>query len=146
MQAEQACLEDKNYELSEAYKEKAKAQQRTLKLYQGLKAQVMASHVAHAAGDEAEYTFQTARRDRFINRLPGTRTGTANYSQMAMSQQNGGSRLHGRDASRSSRSSGLQRQSGIQNGPSFHAHLQGRGLGVKVHTDREFILFRSYIP
>ncbi|EDU39993.1 predicted protein [Pyrenophora tritici-repentis Pt-1C-BFP] len=77
MQAEQISLEDKNHELSEAYKEKAKAQQQTLKLYQGLKAQVMVSHVAHAAGDEAEYTLQTARRDRFIDRLPGTRTESA---------------------------------------------------------------------
>jgi len=146
MQAEQVCLEDKNHELSEAYKEKAKAQQQTLKLYQGLKAQVMASHVAHAAGDEAEYTLQTARRDRFIDRLPGTRTGTASYNQMATSQQNGGSRLHARDASRSSRSSGLQRQGGIQNGPSFHAHLQGRGLGVRAHTSRESSLFPFSIP
>ncbi|KAI1675187.1 hypothetical protein L13192_01934 [Pyrenophora tritici-repentis] len=137
MQAEQISLEDKNHELSEAYKEKAKAQQQTLKLYQGLKAQVMVSHVAHAAGDEAEYTLQTARRDRFIDRLPGTRTGTANYSQMAMPQQTGGGRPHERDISRSSGSSGPQRQGGVQYGPPFHAHLQGRGLGGRVHTGRK---------
>ncbi|KAE8851708.1 hypothetical protein HRS9122_01995 [Pyrenophora teres f. teres] len=134
MQAEQVSLEDKNHELSGAYKEKAKAQQQTLKLYQGLKAQVMASHVAHAAGDEAEYTLQTAQRDRFIDRFPGTRTGTANYGQMAMPQQTGGGRPHERDTSRSSGRSGLQRQGGVQHGPPFHAHLQGRGLGGRVHT------------
>ena len=137
MQAEQASLEDKNHELGEAYKEKAKAQQQTLKLYQGLKAQVMASQVAQAAGDEAHYTLQTARRDRFIDRLPGTRTGTANYSQMAMSQQMDSGKLHGRDISRSSGSSGRERQSAVQQGPSFHAHLQGRGLGGRVHTSRK---------
>lgn len=145
MQAEQASLEDKNHELGEAYKEKARAQQQTLKLYQGLKAQVMASQVAHAAGDEAHYTLQTARRDRFIDRLPGTRTGTANYSQMAMSQQMGSGRLHERDDSRSSGSSGLQRQSGVQQGPPFLAHLPGRSLGVRVHASRKSSPLRVFI-
>ena len=84
MQAEQEILEGKNYELAKAYKQKTKAQAQTQALYQQLKGNVMATQVAHAAGDEAAYTIQTARGDRFIDRLPGTRTGTANYSQMNM--------------------------------------------------------------
>ncbi|RMZ69207.1 RXT2 [Pyrenophora seminiperda CCB06] len=145
MQAEQESLQDKNHELAEAYKEKAKAQQQTLKLYQGLKAQVMASHVAHAAGDEAAYTLQTARRDRFIDRLPGTRTGSSNYNQMAMPQQPGSNRLHERDMSRSSGSSGRQRQGGgVQQAPPFHPHLQGRGLTSRVHTSRKFHIILSH--
>jgi hypothetical protein len=148
MQAEQASLEAKNHELVEAFKEKTKSQQQTQKLYQSLKAQVMASHIAHAAGDEAEFTLQTARGDRFIDRLPGTRTGTANYSQMGHSQQTSGGRLHHRENSRSSRSSGRQQQQqqqqagGIHLGPPFNnSHLQGRGLGGRVHTGRESILY-----
>jgi hypothetical protein len=154
MQAEQASIEAKNHELVEAFKEKTKSQQQTQKLYQSLKAQVMASHVAHAAGDEAKFTLQTARGDRFIDRLPGTRTGTANYSQMGLSQQMGGGRAHNRENSRSSGSSGRQQQQqggGIHLGPPFNnSHLQGRGLGGRVHTGRKSILsftlscFRNY--
>ncbi|KAF1837571.1 hypothetical protein BDW02DRAFT_586535 [Decorospora gaudefroyi] len=141
MQAEQASLETKNHELADAFKEKTKSQQQTQKLYQSLKAQVMASHVAHAAGDEAEYTLQTGRGDRYIDRLPGTRMGSANYSQMGMSQQSGGGRLHNRDVSRSSGSSGRQQQQQQQQqqgrvhlGPPFNSQLQGRGLRNRVHT------------
>jgi hypothetical protein len=146
MQAEQASLEAKNHELVEAYKEKTKSQQQTQKLYQSLKAQVMASHVAHAAGDEAEFTLQTARGDRFIDRLPGTRTGTANYSQVGMSQQVGGGRPHNRENSRSSGGSGRQQQqqqgSGIHLGPPFsNSQLQRRGLGGRVHTGRKSCFF-----
>ena len=146
MQAEQASLEAKNHELVEAFKEKTKSQQQTQKLYQSLKAQVMASHVAHAAGDEAEFTLQTARGDRFIDRLPGTRTGTANYSQMGHSQQTGGGRLHHRENSRSSESSGRQQQQqqggGIHLGPPFHnSQLHGRGLGGRVSTGRKSTLY-----
>jgi hypothetical protein len=145
MQAEQTSLEAKNHELVEAFKEKTKSQQQTQKLYQSLKAQVMASHVAHAAGDEAEFTLQTARGDRFIDRLPGTRTGTANYNHMGASQQMGGGRPHHRENSRSSGSSGRQQQQqqggGIHLGPPFtNSHLQGRGLGGRVHTGRKSIL------
>jgi hypothetical protein len=145
MKAEQASLEAKNHELVEAFKEKTKSQQQTQKLYQSLKAQVMASHVAHAAGDEAEFTLQTARGDRFIDRLPGARTGTANYSQMGHSQQTGGGRRHHRENSRSSGSSGRQQQQqggGIHLGPPFnHSILHGRGLGGRVNTGRKSTLY-----
>ena len=83
----------------------------------------MASHVAHAAGNEAEMTLQTARGDRFIDRLPGTRTGTSQYGQMGISQRIGGGRPHNRADSRSSGDSGQHRQ-GI--GLSQHyAHRMG---------------------
>jgi hypothetical protein len=138
MQQEHEVLEKKNHELVDCFREKAKSQQHVTKLYQALKAQVMASHVATAAGDEAEMTLQTARGDRFIDRLPGTRSGTANYSQM------GGGRPHGRADSRSSGSSEQQRQQqqqqhrgGVGLGPAFH--LQSRGLGVRTGTGRELL-------
>jgi hypothetical protein len=138
MQAEQASLEAKNHELVDAFKEKSKSQQHIQKLYQSLKAQVMASHVATAAGDEAELTLQSARGDRFIERLPGTRTGTANYRQMGMNQ--GGGRPYNRADSRSSGSSGQQR-GGVGIGPVYASHLQGRGLG-RTGTGRKFVISR----
>ncbi|KAF2833227.1 hypothetical protein CC86DRAFT_279026 [Ophiobolus disseminans] len=134
MQSEHNSLEAKNLELLNCFKEKSKSQQHIMKLYQALKAQVMASHVATAAGDEAEMTLQTARGDRFIDRLPGTRIGTASYSQMELNQQMGGGRSHVRDESRSSGSSGHQQRGGVGLGPSYASHLQGRGLGGRMGT------------
>ncbi|KAL6155900.1 hypothetical protein ACJBU6_06096 [Exserohilum turcicum] len=131
MQADLAELESKNHGFAEAFKEKTKAHQRTQNLYQALKAQVMASQVAHAAGDEAEFTLQTARGNRLIDHLPGARSGTANLSQVGMTQQ-AGSRLHNRVTSRSSGSSGRHQQSGVHVGPSFNSQLHGRGLTGRV--------------
>jgi hypothetical protein len=136
MQAEQASLEAKNHELVNAFKEKSKSQQHIQRLYQSLKAQVMASHVATAAGDEAELTLQSARGEHFIERLPGTRTGTANYRQTGMNQGSG--RPHNRADSRSSGSSGQQR-GGVGIGPMYASHLQGRGLG-RTGTGRKFAI------
>lgn len=138
MQAEFGALEAKNHELGDAFKEKSKAHQHVTKLYQALKAQVMASHVATAAGDEAEITLQTARGDRFIDRLPGTRTGTANYSQLGVTQQMGGGRAHDRFDSRSSGSSG-QHRGGVGLGPNYVSHLQTRGMRGRMGTDRKCI-------
>jgi hypothetical protein len=135
MQAEHGVLETKNRELGEAFKAKAQALQHTTRLYQALKAQVMVSHVATAAGDEAEMTLQTARGDRFIDRLPGTRTGTVMYSPMPASQRVGGDRPHGRNDSRSSGSGGQQR-GGIGLGHHYAPHLQGHGLSGRVGTGR----------
>jgi hypothetical protein len=136
MQAELVELESKNHGFAEAFKEKTKAHQRTQNLYQALKAQVMTSHVAHAAGDEAEFTLQSARGDRFIDRLPGARSGTANFSQMGTSQQTG-DRLHKRIISRSSGSSGRPQQGSIHVGPPFSSQLHGRGLSSRVHNSRK---------
>ncbi|KNG48626.1 cyclin b1 interacting protein 1 [Stemphylium lycopersici] len=133
MQADQVELESKNHDWEHAFKEKSKAHKKILDLYQALKAQVMASHVANAAGDEAASTLQTARRDRFIDRMPGARTGTANFSQMGMSQQTD-RRFHNRNDSRSSGSSGRQQQGGVHVGPPFNPQLHGRSLGSRVHT------------
>jgi hypothetical protein len=141
MQQEHAALEANNHELINAFKEKSKSQQHITKLYQALKAQVMASHVATAAGDEAELTLNTARGDRFIDRLPGTRTGTANYSQMGINQQMGGGRPHRRTDSHSSDSTGQHPRGGINIGPPFAPHLQGRGLGGRMGTGRESLSF-----
>jgi hypothetical protein len=137
MQAEQTVLEEKNHELGDALKQKAHSLQHTIKLYQALKAQVMASHVATAAGDEAEMTLQTVRANRFIDRFPGTRTGSSNYTQMGTSQRIGGGRPHNRDDSRSSGSSG-QQQGGLGLGHRYAPHLQGHGLGGRRGTGRKF--------
>jgi hypothetical protein len=141
MQAEHAVVEEKNHELSDGFKKKSQSLIHTTKLYQALKAQVMASHVANAAGDEAEMTLQSARGDRFINRLPGTRTGTANYNQMGASQRVSGHRLHNRADSRSSGSSGL-RGNGL--GHNFTPQLQGRGSG-RMGTRREFSVYHGVL-
>jgi hypothetical protein len=139
MQAEQTVLEEKNHELGDAFKQKAHSLQHTMKLYQALKAQVMASHVATAAGDEAEMTLQTGRTDRFIERLPGTRIGSSNFNQMG-SQRMGGGRLHNRDDSRSSGSSGQQQGGGIGLSHRYAPHLQGQSLGSRRGTGRKFTL------
>lgn len=137
MQQEHVALEETNHEFAKIFKEKSKSLQHTTKLYQALKAHVMASHVANAAGDEAEMTLNTARGDRFIDRLPGTRSGSANYNQMGMNQQMGNGRLHGRAESRSSGSSRQQPRGGINIGPSFAPHMQGRSLNGRMGTGRE---------
>lgn len=148
MQAEQASLEQKNHELVDAFREKSKAQQQLQKLYQSLKAQVMATHVANAAGDEADFTLHTARGDRFVDRLPGTRTGTANLSQLSASQHHGGrGRHHNRDGSGSSGSSGQQR-GGVGLGFQWNTQLKGRGPGGQLHTGRKcpFSLVLRILP
>lgn len=137
MQAEQEALETKNFELAKAYKEKTIAHQRVQNHYQALKGQVNLTHVARAAGNEAAHTLQNARGDRFIDRLPGTRTGTANYSQMNMSHQAGGGRMHNRDFSRSSENSGRLQQSGIHIGAPLNPSLQRRVLGGRNNIGRE---------
>ncbi|KAI9686254.1 MAG: hypothetical protein M1822_003910 [Bathelium mastoideum] len=69
MQIEQKNLEQKNHELMEAYKDKSRNQQQVQKLYQSLKAQVMASQVASAASDDAENAIHTVASNRFIDRI-----------------------------------------------------------------------------
>lgn len=133
MQAEQESLETKNHELVDAYKKKTRSQQQTNQLYQSLKAQVMASQVANAAGDEAEYALQSARGDRFIDRLPGARVGSVNLHRLNENQQTAGGRFHNRNMSRSSGSNGHQPGSiglGSQ-------HVSQRALNNR-HIGREF--------
>jgi hypothetical protein len=142
MQTEYTALEAKNHELGDAFKEKSRSQQHIQKLYQSLKAQVMASHVASAAGDEAEAALQTARVNRFIDHIPGTRTGSANFG-LNGSQPMGG-RKHGRTDSRSSREGG-QLRSGAVPGPSFASHLQRRGIGAKLGSGASSMFSRITI-
>lgn len=137
-QAEQEELVKKNNELSNAYMDKARSLQRQKKQYDSLKGQVMASHVAGAANDQAELALQTARGKRFIDRMPGARSGTGVYSHPGGAvHQPVASRLHNRQGSASSGSSGLQR-GGVGIGPALtHAsYVQGRGLGGRTHTGR----------
>ncbi|KAF2272097.1 uncharacterized protein EI97DRAFT_407010 [Westerdykella ornata] len=134
MQAEQATLEAKNHELIEAFREKSRAQQQLQKLYQTLKAQVMASHVATAAVDEADHTLQSARPDRFVERLPGARSGIGNFSQPNVDNRQGGhQRYHNRNGSGSS---GGGRVPGVGIGPGGgnNSQAQGFGLGGRTFT------------
>lgn len=152
MQTEQVSLQKQNEELRDAYREKFKAQQQVQKLYQSLKAQVMASQVAVAAGNEVEMTSQTARGDRFIDRIPGTRTGTANLNKIGIGQSLGGTSQHIRVGSRSS-SIGGQPQGGIGLPPTFASNLQGGIYPDRIHPfpnpdsflkNRSFLNFSTY--
>jgi hypothetical protein len=136
MQTEQASLEQKNHELVDAFREKSRAQQQMQKLYQSLKAQVMASHVANAAGDEADLTLHTARADRFVDRIPGARTGTGNFSQPGMGNQQarGGNGQHNRNGSGSS--GGGEQLCARGNGlpAPWNSQSQGHALGGRMHS------------
>lgn len=135
MQADQAALEQKNHELATAFRAKANAQSQLQKLYQSLKAQVMASHVANAAGDEAEHALHTVRGDRFVNRIPGTRTGTATYSVSGMApRQDDRQRYHNRAGSGSSGGSGGRSQAP---GIGLPKQAKAYGLGVRGFTGRK---------
>lgn len=145
MQAEYTSLEAKNHELGDAFKEKSRSQQHIQKLYQSLKAQVMASQVANAAGDEAEHALQTARADRFIDRIPGTGIGSAaNFPQFGSNLQRATGRSHERTNSRSSGEGAAQRM-GAGIGPSYASHLQGGHLGSRTGTGRKFICVRYWL-
>lgn len=127
MQIEQTNLEQKNHDLVEAFREKSRTQQQVQKLYQSLKAQVMASHVATAATDEAEHALHTARGNRYVDKIPGTRSGIPNLSQYGTNAHGGGKR-HNRDGSGSSGGGGGQRHgqglSSVGIGPSWSSHTQ----------------------
>jgi hypothetical protein len=139
MHAEQNNLEHKNNELQNALREKSIAHTKTQKLYQNLKANLMGNTVAQAAVDEAECAIHTARADRYIDKIPGTRTGTANFNQMGMPQQQMGGRQRNRSTgSRSSRNEG-QLHGGISLNPVWN-QMQGQGLSGREYTSREFPL------
>ncbi|KAJ4355080.1 hypothetical protein N0V95_003243 [Ascochyta clinopodiicola] len=88
-QIDQDALETKNNHLSDAYREKARDIARVKQMYNALKQQVMASHVAVAAGDQAELTIQSAHGNRSVDRMPGVRIGTGAHSQPGAAQQFG---------------------------------------------------------
>jgi hypothetical protein len=145
MHAEQDDLEKRNQELADAYKEKNKAQQVLQRRYQLLKANVMATHVVNAAGDEADFTVQTARGNRLVDRLPGARTGTANLSQLGHNQHHGGGRHHNRENSGSSGSGPHHQTGGVGLAPSWNTQLPGRGPGC-VFTGSGFPSILCVLP
>lgn len=79
MHTEQKILEQKNKELADKFKEKAKQQQLLQKLYQGLKAQQLATGIELAAEHDAEHVLQAA--------------GSATYNDSA---RRGGQHMHSR--------------------------------------------------
>ncbi|KAF2002949.1 hypothetical protein P154DRAFT_520703 [Amniculicola lignicola CBS 123094] len=135
--ADVASLEQKLLDLNDAFREKSRALQHVQKLYQSLKAQVMASHVATAAGDEADFTLQTARGDRFVDRIPGTRSGTANFSQMGVGIQGGG-RQHRRDDSGSSGNGGgaSGQRGGVALGSGWNQQHESAPVGTPSQSHR----------
>ncbi|KAJ4985710.1 E3 ubiquitin-protein ligase CCNB1IP1 [Stagonosporopsis vannaccii] len=134
-QAEQEDLVKKNNELSNAYMDKARSLQRQKKQYDSLKGQVMATQVAGVAADQAELALQAARGNRFIDRIPGARSGTGVHSHPGAAP--GVTRLHNRKGSASSGSSRLKRGGiGIGPAPTYSSYVQGRGLGIRTHADQ----------
>ncbi|KAL5431227.1 hypothetical protein PMIN05_009638 [Paraphaeosphaeria minitans] len=132
MQQEQASLEQSYHEMDNAFRAKTKAHQCDRRAYESLKAQVMATQVVSAAGEEVDNTMHSIRQgDRFIDKIPGTRTGTANFSQLGLNQQRGGGRLHNRAGSGSSGSS-EQRIAGLP----FNSHLQPPAFGGRSNTSQ----------
>jgi hypothetical protein len=105
----------------------------------------MATHVADAAGYEADLTINnTARGDRFVNRIPGARSGAANLGGHLRAQQSNGRSRHGNVEGSGSGSSGSnerQRGGGLGLGPQFSSHLQARGFSSRgVNTGRKILL------
>ncbi|KAI9713460.1 MAG: hypothetical protein M1820_000842 [Bogoriella megaspora] len=67
MQDDQKNLEQRNQELIDALKDKTRSHQQVQKLYQTLKAQVMATQAASAASDDAENAINTVATNRFAD-------------------------------------------------------------------------------
>jgi hypothetical protein len=139
VEAEHNNLEHKNNELQNALREKSIAHTKTQKLYQNLKANLMGNTVAQAAVDEAEYAIHTVRADRYIDKIPGTRTGTATFNQMGIPQQQMRGRQRNRSTGSKSSRSGGQPHAGINLNPAWNP-MQGQGLPDRGYTSREFSL------
>ena len=135
MHTEQVALQEKNNELLNAFRERTRAHQQVQKMYQKLKAQMMAYQVADAAGDEVDAAI-TGRGERTLDKLPGVRTGSGNFSQLGPGRQyRGNGRYQDKVASRSSGSSGQQR-GGVGLGH-FDPQLQDQGLGSTMNIGSE---------
>lgn len=141
MHEDQASLEQKNQELADAFRDKSRAQAQAQKLYQSLKAQVMATQVAHAAGEDVDTALDTIRQgDRFIDRFPGVRSGAANVGHGSTMQQRGGVHSHNPGRSGSSEGGGIHGGGG---GLRLNPPLQARMFGGRMNAPRTSIL--SYI-
>lgn len=138
MQVEMGAMEEKNHELVNAFREKSKAQHHLQQLYQKLKNQCMVPQVANAASNEADFAIQTAHGDRFVDKIPGTRAGTTNFTHI-----NGGNRQgrqsmqHNREGSGSSGSSGHRLTGNYGPSPSWNNQSQSHDIGGRSYTGRE---------
>lgn len=94
-----------------------------------------------AAGDEAELTLRMAQANRHVHRMPGVRSGTGTGTYVGpdgVAQQLGGGRVHHRQGSASSASSGNRRGGiGVVPAPSYISHFHERGLGIRSNTGRK---------
>lgn len=98
VQIEQKNLEQRHNDLTDAFREKTKAHQQMDKAYRSLKAQVMSSHVATAASDDAEIALQSATGNRFVDRL-GTRNGGQTDARRYPVDHRGIEQIHSRQRS-----------------------------------------------
>ncbi|CAI6248047.1 unnamed protein product [Periconia digitata] len=133
LQMERSDLEKKNHELGEAFREKSVNQQKIQKMYQQLKAQVMATQVVDAAGDEADLAIYSTRNDRFINKIPGAQSGASNLPQLGTARHKEVGKHYNSGGSGSSGGNEVQRgEFGL--GPQYGAHVQSRNVGGTVNN------------
>lgn len=132
--AEHADLEQKNNELVDILREKSKAHSHVQKMYQSLKAQVMASRVVNAAGDEVDMALNTVSGDRFVDRIPGVRTGAGGFTQQNMSDSVARRRTHRPNESISSGGGVGQRGRATNTGQTWNSQSQSHGLGNRVYS------------
>lgn len=150
MQTERSDLEKKNYELGEAFREKSVNQQKIQKMYQQLKAQVMARQVVDAAGDEADLAIYSTRSDRFINKIPGMQSSASNLPHLGANRRkdSGKHYTNGGSGSGSSGSNDMQRGEFGFDRPSG-SQLHGRTVGGIVNNRSKSLqaaLFFSKLP
>lgn len=92
MHVDQKNLEQKNYDLAEAFREKAKNQQQLQTMYQKLKQQQMSSGMAYAAQDDAEQTLQSIAGDFVLDSRNGQQQQRHTRAGSAHSGASGGKR------------------------------------------------------
>ena len=103
-------------------------------MYQSLKAQVMASRVVNAAGDEVDMALNTVSGDRFVDRIPGVRTGTGGFTQQDMGDPMARGRTHRPNESISSGGVGQigRTTNTVQ---TWNSQSQSHNLGNRMYGD-----------
>lgn len=147
LQTERSDLEKKNHELGEAFREKSVNQQKIQKMYQQLKAQVMATQVVDAAGDEADLAIYSTRSDRFINKIPGMQSGASNLPHLGTNRRKETGKYHTRGGSGSSGSNEMQRGEfgfGPPAGSQLHSQNFGRITNNRGKNLRPALFLMGY--
>jgi hypothetical protein len=135
MHEEQTSLENKNHDLSAAFTERCKAHSKVQKMYQTLKAELMANQAADAAAQEADFAVNTARADRYIDRIPGTRMGTGDLGHLPSQAARDAGRQHNRNGS--GNLGGVQPPRDVRIGGAWNTQSQSISVNDKMFTDRK---------